>query len=128
MYSQRSESNRRPIAYGAIALPTELRWRLCSSNKQKMKLCFIARSAFGFASLERQTGIEPAYLAWEANALPLCYCRFLIFIISKIFCQKLCFWTGSEEVFSLTCSEIGKATAVSPCFWRLSLSLATFSK
>jgi hypothetical protein len=28
-------------------------------------------------SLERATGIEPAYLAWEASALPLSYARML---------------------------------------------------
>ena len=28
-------------------------------------------------TLERETGIEPALLAWEASALPLCYSRLI---------------------------------------------------
>lgn len=31
----------------------------------------------GGINLERATGIEPAYLAWEASALPLSYARVL---------------------------------------------------
>jgi hypothetical protein len=33
------------------------------------------RQVDGCSLFERETGIEPAYLAWEASALPLCYSR-----------------------------------------------------
>lgn len=34
--------------------------------------------------LERETGIEPAYTAWKAVALPLCYSRKYFFIFSIV--------------------------------------------
>ena len=34
------------------------------------------RSLWPFG-LERQTGIEPAFSAWKADALPLSYCRIM---------------------------------------------------
>lgn len=41
---------------------------------QRIKLESRARKSF-VTNRERETGIEPASLAWEASALPLCYSR-----------------------------------------------------
>ena len=56
------ESNHRPPPYQGGALPTELRERIfCALRRRR--------------SVERETGIEPALVAWKATVLPLNYSR-----------------------------------------------------
>ena len=40
-----------------------------------------AIKGFGQAQLERATGIEPAFSAWEADVLPLNYARVALIVV-----------------------------------------------
>ncbi len=51
---------------------TEGKWIFHDENARAHKL---RAGIEGPAHAERVTGIEPAYLAWEASALPLSYTR-----------------------------------------------------
>src|SRR4029079_2765613 len=63
-WCSRLESNQRPPPYQGGALPTELR--------ERRKLLQFVRE---ISSMERETGIEPALVAWKATVLPLNYSR-----------------------------------------------------
>ena len=60
-WCSRMESNHRPPPYQGGALPTELRERIVDRPRNAM--------------VERETGIEPALVAWKATVLPLNYSR-----------------------------------------------------
>ena len=49
--------------------------------------------------LERLTGIEPAYQAWEACALPLSYSR-IFFSVSRLL-------AGGEMCYGCLCAGVG---------------------
>ena len=57
------ESNHRPPPYQGGALPTELREQVVRQDRALK------------AMVERETGIEPALVAWKATVLPLNYSR-----------------------------------------------------
>jgi hypothetical protein len=76
------ESNQRPPPYQGGALPTELSERLfqlssmTAKNKPASLLDFsIKTNPVQCGSMERETGIEPALVAWKATVLPLNYSR-----------------------------------------------------
>ena len=50
--------------------------RVLKLKKQETRFVFLKeKSSAKGANLERMMGIEPTYLAWEANVLPLNYTR-----------------------------------------------------
>src|SRR3990167_8113444 len=63
MWCSRKESNLRPPPYQGGALPTELREQV------------VRRDGRCNSMVERETGIEPALVAWKATVLPLNYSR-----------------------------------------------------
>ena len=63
------ESNHRPPPYQGGALPTELR------ERETCSCCLDLLQTLYGRSVERETGIEPALVAWKATVLPLNYSR-----------------------------------------------------
>ena len=61
------ESNHRPPPYQGGALPTELREQVLQAVRTS--------EACRVVAMERETGIEPALVAWKATVLPLNYSR-----------------------------------------------------
>ena len=59
-----------PDAFAGYANPLALR-SACATGSPH--LCQKEGTQMGAFFLEQMTGIEPAFLAWEANALPLSY-------------------------------------------------------
>src|SRR3569832_1788487 len=80
-WCSRLESNQRPPPYQGGALPTELRERSddrrlrTEARRETAEICprFSDRPAPSLSSVlvvERETGIEPALVAWKATVLP----------------------------------------------------------
>ena len=63
------------VPMGRIELPTSPLPRECSTTEPHGQLFHTRDQAH--ATLERETGIEPASLAWKAKVLPLNYSRAL---------------------------------------------------
>jgi hypothetical protein len=83
MWCSRLESNQRPPPYQGGALPTELREHgatLASIPEKPDRNPVVLTGTFQTSarclqSMERETGIEPALVAWKATVLPLNYSR-----------------------------------------------------
>ena len=79
-WCRRRDSNSRPTAYKAVALPTELR-RLFN-----YQLIIYPENVMCQPVLERHTGFEPVTRAWKARMLPLHQCRIIIFLLILLLC------------------------------------------
>ncbi len=80
------ESNHRPPPYQGGALPTELRERkfhFIRRLQQQTHSASVPISPDKNPPMERETGIEPALVAWKATVLPLNYSRPEYFSVSS---------------------------------------------
>src|SRR3954452_1272843 len=70
-----------PVQWGILAIPRRLpcparRWIEAKARKQHRRRAELGRPGIRAGQdVERLTGIEPAWPAWKAGALPLSYTR-----------------------------------------------------